>query len=362
MQCTCVSAVCYDEIMTHIGLLGLFGLAMVVTWVAGIWLTRATDAIDSKYKLGSAFGGLLILGIATSLPEIAIVVAAAIQHHYGMIIGTLIGGIAIQTAVLAILDARMKPRHPLTFSAASLTLVLEAAVVILVTTAALMAIRTPLVVPHTHLSLTSLFILALWLFGLWLVHRSRKGLPWKAEALHSTPGRLHKDRRAVINHPALRGGSTTKIFVIFGLAALVTLVAGVVLEEIGSNLATAYHINSGIFAATVIAFTGALPNISTGIGSIDLGDYQLAMSDIFGGNAFLPALFVVCDLITGNAVLRNATSNDIWFAALGVLLTTIYLIGLIVRPRRKHWRLGVDSLCVVALYIAGIVALTASSG
>lgn len=348
--------------MTHIGLLALFGVAMVVIWIAGIWLTRATDAIDSKFKLGSAFGGLLILGIATSLPEIAIVVTAATQRHYGMIIGTLIGGIAIQTAVIAILDARTKGKRPLTFAAASLTLVLEAAVVILVTTAALMAIRTPLVVPHTDLSMASVFILAIWLFGLWLVHRSRKGLPWKAEAVASTPGRLHKERRAIMNHPAFRDGTTFKIFAVFGVAALVTLIAGVALEEIGNNLADAYHINSGIFAATVIAFTGALPNISTGIGSIDLGDYQLAMSDIFGGNAFLPALFVVCDLITRNAVMRNASSSDVWFAALGVLLTAVYLIGLIVRPKRRYFRLGVDSICVVALYVAGVVALTVSGG
>jgi cation:H+ antiporter len=285
-----------------------------------------------------------------------------VQRHYGMIIGTLIGGIAIQTAVIAILDARTKSKHPLTFSAASLTLVLEAAVVILVTTAALMAIRTPLVVPHTDLSVASVFILALWLFGLWLIHRARKGLPWKAEAVQSTPGRLHKERRATINHPALRGSSTTKVFAVFGVASLVTLAAGVGLEEIGSNLASTYHISSGIFAATVIAFTGALPNISTGIGSIDLGDYQLAMSDIFGGNAFLPALFVVCDLITHNAVMRNASASDVWFAALGVLLTTIYLIGLIVRPRRTHFRLGIDSVCVVALYAAGVIALTVSGG
>ncbi|HSX28188.1 MAG TPA: hypothetical protein VLF60_01945 [Candidatus Saccharimonadales bacterium] len=340
----------------------LFGVAMVVTWVAGIWLTRSTDAIDAKYKLGSAFGGLLILGVATSLPEIAVAVSAAIQKHYGMIIGTLIGGIAIQTAVLAILDMRTKHKQPLTFSAASLTLVLEAAVVILVATAALLAVRTPLVVPHTSLSLMSVFIVVLWLFGLWLVHRARRGLPWKAEALRAIPGRKHEDRRATINHPAFKKASTLKTFTLFSVASLATLGAGAALEILGNHIADTYHLSSGLFAATVIAFTGALPNISTGIGSIDLGDYQLAMSDIFGGNSFMPALFVICDLITGNAVLRNASASDVWFVALGVLLTTIYLIGLIVRSRKMVWRIGLDSFAVLVLYIIGIISLTVSGG
>ena len=348
--------------MAHGSLLLLFGMAMVVTWVAGVWLTRGTDAIDAKYQLGSAFGGLLILGVATSLPEIAVAVTAALSHHYGIIIGTLIGGIAIQTAVLAILDLKKQGEEPLSFSAASLTLVLEAAMVILVTTAALMAIRTPMTVPHTHLSIASLLIVALWIGGLWLVYRARNGLPWKAVAVNASPGRKHHERRAVINHPSLKGASTLKIFTVFGIAALATLLSGVILEIAGSQLADAYHISGGLFAATVIAFTGALPNISTGIGSINLGDYQLAMSDIFGGNAFMPALFVVCDLITGNSVLRSATPSDIWFAALGVLLTTIYVVGLIVRPQRRLARLGPDSLLVVALYVFGIIALTRAGG
>ena len=348
--------------MSHITLLAAFVAFAGITWVAGIWLTRATDAIDAKFKLGSAFGGLLILGVATSLPEIAVAVSAAIQKHYGIVIGTLIGGIAIQTAVLCILDIRMRVKTSLTFAAASLTLVLEAAMVILVTVASIMAIRTPMVIPHTSVSLMSVFILVLWVFGLWLVHRARKGLPWRAEAVAAQPGRGHQERRTVINHPALRKATTARIFAVFGLASLATLAAGVGLEVVGNRLAGVYHINSGLFAATVIAFTGALPNISTGIGSIKLGDYKLAMSDIFGGNAFMPALFVVCDLISGGSVLRNAGSSDVWFAALGVLLTTVYLLGLIVRPKRTFLRMGIDSAVVIVLYFVGIISLTLTNG
>lgn len=348
--------------MGHVGLLAAFGVFCVLTWVAGIWLTKTTNAIDARYKLGSAFGGLLILGITTSLPEIAVVVSAAIQKHYGMIIGTLIGGVAIQTAIIAILDISMRARkQPLTFAAASLALVMEAAIVVLVVVAAIMAIHTPLVIPHTRVSAVSLFILFLWIGGLWLVHQSRNGagLPWKAEAVSALPGRNHKERREKTGQ-VLQQNSMTKTWVIFIISALVTLAAGVGIQATGNSLASTLHINSGLFAATFIAFAGALPNISTGVASVRMGDYQLAMSDIFGGNAFMPALFVICDIITGNAVLRNASSSDIWFAALGVLLTAIYIIGLIIRPKRVLLGVGVDSLLVVCIYILAIVSLVVS--
>jgi cation:H+ antiporter len=344
--------------MSHLSVILEFIFFGAITWIAGIWLTRTTSAIDSKYKLGSAFGGLLILGFTTSLPEIAIAFSAALEHHYDIIIGTLIGGIAIQTVVLCLLDARMKVRNPLTFSAASLTLVLEAAIVILVSVASIVAIKTPLVVPHTSISLASVFIFGLWFFGLWLIFKARNGLPWRAEAIAANPGREHHERRQIINHPVLKKMTTKKIFLILGLSALATLIAGFGLQVTGSHLATDFNINSGLFAATFIALAGALPNISTGLSSIKIGDYKLAMSDEFGGNAIMPALFIFCDLIARKPVLSNASASDIWFAGLGVLLTAIYIIGLIMRPKRNYLGMGLDSLAVLIIYIIGIIAIS----
>ena len=53
--------------------------------------------------------------------------------NVGVAVGNLLGGIALQTVVLVALDAfGVRGRRPLTFMAASLTLVLEAALVMAV--------------------------------------------------------------------------------------------------------------------------------------------------------------------------------------------------------------------------------------
>jgi hypothetical protein len=70
------------------------------------------------------------LAIATNLPEIAIVAAAAVSGNIGVAVGNILGGIAIQTVVLVALDAfGVRGSRPLTYRAASLVLVLEAALV-----------------------------------------------------------------------------------------------------------------------------------------------------------------------------------------------------------------------------------------
>jgi cation:H+ antiporter len=65
-----------------------------------------------------------------------------------------------------------------------------------------------------------------------------------------------------------------------------------------------------------------------------VGGYQLAVSDILGGNAFLPTLFLLASFLAGSAALPAVNKTDIYLTALGGLLTVVYLIGLILRPRR----------------------------
>ena len=137
------------------------------------------------------------------------------------------------------------------------------------------------------------------------------------------------------------------------------MTAGVALESSGEGLAAHIHMTGVLFGATVLAAATSLPEVSTGLASIKLGDYQLAMSDIFGGNAFLPVLFLVATLISGQAVLPQAKNTDIYLAGLGILLTTVYLTGLIFRPRRLFLRMGADSLVVLVLYAVGIAGLFA---
>ncbi len=90
-----------------------------------------------------------------------------------------------------------------------------------------------------------------------------------------------------------------------------------------------------------------------------LGDYQLAVSDIFGGNAFLPVLFLEASLLPGTAVLPRAQATDLYLAGLGALLTAVYLYGLVFRSRRQVWRLGIGSWVVLLLYVLGIAGLVA---
>jgi len=91
------------------------------------------------------------------------------------------------------------------------------------------------------------------------------------------------------------------------IAATATLTAGVVLQQTSETIAKQLGMTGVVFGATILAAVTALPEISTGLTAVRLGDYKLAISDIFGGNAFLPVIFLVATLVSGKAVLPHAT-------------------------------------------------------
>ena len=349
-------------------LIVIFAAAGTVVWFAGIQLSKTTDILDSRFHLGSAIGGLIVLAVATNLPEIAITVSAAISGNVDVAVGNILGGIALQTVVLVALDAfgkRGKTVKPLTYRAASLTLVLEAMVVIAVLSVVVAGSQLPSTLVFLRLAPAGVLITAIWVTGLLLVRRAGAGLPWHENGNAPASSRHqsgHRNRTSSSNPDASGSGGGTKIKTaragaIFAVSALATLVAGVVLELSGDAAANQLGVSGIVFGATILALATSLPELSTGLQSIKQGDDNLAMSDIFGGNAFLPVLFLVATVISGKAVLPSANATDIYLTAVGILLTLVYAIGLIFRPTRKIAGMGVDSVIVLGLYLVAIVGL-----
>lgn len=334
-------------------------------WIAGIQLSNTTDVLDDRLHLGSALGGVVLLAVATNLPEIAITVAAAISGNLGVAVGNILGGIAIQTVVLVVLDvAGGRESAPLTYRAASLGLVLEGGLVIAVLAVAIMGSQLPSSLHVGRVAPASALIAVLWVGGVLLVSRSRGRLPWQQAGEPpdgQQPPRGHS-KRTKNEHATAKKVSTPRAGAIFSAAAILTLAAGYALEQSGEQIAGHIGLTGVLFGSTILAAATSLPEVSTGITSVRMGDTQLAISDIFGGNAFLPVLFLVATLISGTPVLPRAHDTDIYLTGLGILLTSVYLAGLIFRPSRAHLRMGPDSLAVLSLYALGIAGLFAIAG
>lgn len=329
------------------GLVVIFGISAVAVWLAGTRLSSATDALAGRYHLGQALGGVILLAVATNLPEIAITSAAALSGHLELAVGNILGGIGIQTVVLVALDA-VRP-SPLTSRTTSLRPLLTAFLVVAVLAVTVMGTALPASLVFARVAPEDIAIAAVWLAGLLLIKRAGAGLPW---ALADPPPKARPKaagtgKSFVSRHPIL----------VFLAAALVTLAAGAALAQTGEAISKQIGISGVVFGATFLAAVTALPELSTGLAAVRIGDHELAISDIFGGNAFLPVLFLLASLLSGKPALPQAGKADLYLAVFGILLTMPYMAGLLFRPRREFARLGYDSIAVLLLYLVGVAGL-----
>ena len=323
-----------------------------MVWFAGIHLAKTTDILSRRFKLGEALGGIIVLATVTNLPEIAITISAATGNKLELAIGNILGGIALQTVVLVLLDALgVGKKNTLTFRQSILTPMLEGILVIAMLTVVVMGHQLPQDLIMTRVTPSSLLILLTWTVGVCLIGKARSGLPWqfKSYPLVKTQPKNQADSATT--------PSTGYTLLVFAIVALATLAGGFALEESGDAIAGKIGLSGIVFGATVLAVATALPEVSTGLASIKLKEYSLAVSDIFGGNAFLPVLFPLAVLISGKAVLPAAHKEDIYLTGLGMRITTVYLVGLLFRPTYQLARMGLDSLVVIVMCIIGIAGL-----
>ena len=327
-----------------------FVVATIVIWVAGQVLSATTDTLDNRLNLGAAFGGAVFLAIATNLPEIAVTVSAAQHHELGIAVGNILGGIAAQTVVLALLDfIVMRRRHaPLTTASGSLVIVVQACALAAILGITIAGSYVPNAVMFLRMSPTVIAIALAWIGALHLTRIAhQRGMPWTTD--------FHSDRVAA--QAATKPLTQTVVY--FLLASLATLIAGYMLERASEGLATYFHITGALFGATILAAATSLPELTTGLPAVNGGNYELAISDIIGGNAFLPVLFLIATLITNDPVLPSAAASDLYLASLGIVLTMIYACGGLFRATGRIAGMGIDSFLVVVVYVAGICGLVA---
>ena len=173
----------------------------------------------------------------------------------------------------------------------------------------------------------SIAIVVFFLLGMLGLNRARQRRAWMIAGDAPPPAGEGANR--------FKSSTTMIVLGVFGLASVVTLFAGVMLEQTGNQLADDFGMNGVVFGATILAAATALPEISSGIAAVRLGQVGLAMSDIYGGNAMQLTFFLLADLLAGNPVLSTASEQSLWLGATGGVVTAIFAYGLLVQERQE---------------------------
>lgn len=383
-----------------------FAAAAGVVWIAGTHVSGYAQTISKRTGLGSAFVGLILLGGITSLPEVAVTVTAGLAGNAALAVNNILGGVAMQVAILAIADAFIG-EDALSSVVVKPVIMLQATldVLLLLVIASGIAVGE---VPVLGVGLWSTAVLLVYVLAVWLVKQYQGEGTWipigEVEAVRAESGEWRQrraperelegdslqrsiqrlDRELEVRgvrepgpqksgeddppdesgereEPEARDGGSSglkRVVLKTALAGLAILVAGFVLSRSGEVIAEQTGLGSSFAGAVLVAISTSLPEVSTVLGAMRLREYGMAFSDIFGTNLFdLALVFVVDAVYAGPPVLDQVGTFSLFGALLGAAVTTVYIAGLVGRGDRTLARMGYDSLAVMLVYLGGLVLL-----
>lgn len=327
----------------------IFTLCAGVVWFAGARLAYLADTLADRFKLAKSLVGLLLLSLATSLPEVATTLSAAVSQAQDLVLNNLFGGIALQTAILGVAD--FWARGAITNYPRKANHALEATLLVLLLAVTLVITTLGETIVLFQVGVGSVFIALIYAGTIWLLRRydgSSDWIPVDLPDLEERPFLAAQDD----------AGASSQNLIIQAIAAcLAILVFGLLLVIFAERIAVQSGLGTSFIGVTLLAAATSLPELTTSITAARLGAYTMAISNIFGSNLIMLVLVFPADVLYRGGPILQGTSQTVSLAlSFGIVVTAIYLVGLIVRRKPKVGVLGLDSVLVIGAFLGSLVA------
>lgn len=325
--------------------IGVFGVCAFIIWNVGSRLTLLADVISDKYQIARSTIGLLFLALATSLPEVATTLTAAVKSHQQLVLNNLFGGIALQTAILAIADGFTNgalSNYPRKADHAREAVLLVALLSIVLIASLL---REPLVVMQVGLG--SVVVMLAYVGVLGLLRSTAGAGNWVPVDL---PDSKNEERSP--SPLAIKSWSGEQLLGRSVVYCIAILVVGSALVFNAAAISAQSGLGESFVGVTLLAAATSLPELSTTISAVRMGAYTLAISNIFGSNLIMLALILPADILfRSGPILRFSDVNVLLAIGSGVLVTAVYITGLLIRRKPRLGNFGIDSVIVIAVYV-----------
>lgn len=332
----------------------IFTISAACVWMAGTRLAIYGDELSERLKLSREFIGLIFLATVTELPEIVTTATAALNGNAPLVLGNLFGGITMNTAILAVIDFFIV-RHALTSWPRKPNHALLAVLLIVLLALLLALTFVGDVALVLNIGLGAICLSACYPVVIALLRKFDGKDSWAPidlpEEIEHEVGIMPAD-----NH--LEKTSTKALIFFTILVSFVILIAGVALAISADLIAEKSALGSSFIGITLLAAATSLPELSTTIAAARIGAYTMAISNIFGSNLIMIALILPSDIAyRGGLILSQADPVAQFSIAIGIVVTAIYVVGILIRRTPTWLGAGIDSWLVMLTYIAMLITL-----
>ncbi len=322
----------------------IFIISALAIIIAGTKLSKYGDVIAIETGLGQALVGSILVAGATSLPEVVTSATASLINAPDIAIGNVYGSNTFNIMILAVADS-LKGTSPFLLNVQSKH-ILSALLGILLSAIGAMAILSGNLLGSSvevfGIGIGALAIVVTYIMGARLIFRYERKNP-----------ELEDDEEAVVGDMSLK-----EAVMKFAIVAVVIIVAGIKLSQSADQIATATGMEQTFIGSTLVAAATSLPEMVASIGALRINAYDIAVGNVLGSNIFNMTIIFVADIFyQQGSVLANASLNHTVTALLGLILSSIVVIGLFYRSKKTFFNIGWDSFANIFVYLVGAYLL-----
>jgi len=302
-----------------------FIACILIILFAGRNVAKYGDIIADKTGLGGLWIGVVMVAIATSLPELFTgITAVTFLNAPDLAIGDLFGANTFNLLNLALLDiahrqepllTRASSRHALT-AGFSIVMVVFPAICLLIST-----LVSSLAIGWIGIYTPIIFIMYLFII-MTIFKFERQELDQPLSEMDIAPDD--------------EGITLKKAYIYYGISAVFIIGAGTWLAFVGKELAEITGWEQSFVGSLFIAFTTTLPEITVSFSALRLGAIDLCVANMLGSNIFNMMIIGIDDLFfTEGPILASVSPSHVFTAMIVALMSGIFIAGLISRPQRK---------------------------
>lgn len=338
--------------------IAIFLFATVIVWIAGTKLVDYGDSLSDRFNLSRAFIGLVFIATVTELPEIATTLTASIAGNAQLVLGNMFGGVTMQTAILAVVDIFFV-RYALTSWPRKPTHALEAVLLVILLNIILIVSILGEFEIFWGIGLGALSLALFYPLVIILLRKYDEQTPWQPIDIPRESN--SSDASSTTNQ--LKARSNSWLIWRAAFASLAILIAGIALATRADAIAIQTGLSSSFVGIAFLAAATSMPELSTTIAAVRMGAYTMAISNIFGSNLIMVALILPADIAYRKGPILAEFDNLAQFSIVtGILVTAIYIAGILIRRTPRMFGAGVDSILVLTIYLAGLYAAYKMSG
>lgn len=323
-----------------------FIICTLVILYCGKRVARYGDAIAEKTGLSGLWIGVILVSVATSLPELFTGVGSTIfVNAPNLTVGNLFGANTYNLVNIAILDFLNKgaPLLSAVSTGQLLTAVLSLIPLLIAAAGIFLSQQLPQVA-FGNISLYSILILGAYAVSTRII--------FKYEKRQQIIKKMNNEEEAIFKYNDL---SLRTVSIRYCLFALAIACAGVWLAYIGDDLSRLLNLGQNFIGSLFLGFATTLPEITVSIAALRLGAKELAVANMVGSNLFNITIIFINDLLYRKApIFKVLAKEHIFTAFIVILMTAVVISALILKPAKKtRIGLSVYAIILIAIFASG---------